>query len=98
MLDKETLRYLAESERLMDEGKIPFVWASRNGVFDRLAVAPTIMEKFGLKQGQKVNSILVDAISEESIKILVDKLDDIRQQVEDQFLTDDFDFRKEMDK
>ena len=98
MLDKETLRYIAESERLMDEGKIPFVWASRKGVYERLAVAPNIMEEFGLKQGQKVNSILVDAISERSIKILADRLDEIRQGIEDQFLTDDFDFRKEMNK
>lgn len=98
MLDKETLRYIAESERLMDEGKIPFVLASRNGVYERLAVAPAIMEEFGLKQGQKVNSILVNAISKESMKILADRLDEIRQQVEDKLLTDDFDFRKEMNK
>ncbi len=96
MLDKETLRHLAESERLMDEGKVPFVWASRNGVYERLAVAPVIMDEFGLQQGQKVNSILVDAISERSLEILADRLDEIRQQIEDQFLTDDFDFRKEM--
>jgi len=98
MLDKETLRYMAESERLMDAGIVPFVWALRNGVYERLAVAPTIMEEFGLQQGQKVNSILVDAISEKSIQILADRLDEIMQQVEDQFLTDDFDFRKEMNK
>lgn len=98
MLDKETLRYIAESERLMDEGKIPFVLALRNGVYERLAVAPIIMEEFGLKQGQKVNSILVDAISERSLKILAERLGEIRQQVEDQLLTDDFDFRKEMNK
>ena len=98
MLDKETLRALAESERLMDEGKVPFVWALRDGMYERLAVAPAIMEEFGLKQGQKVNSILVDAISEESLKILAKRLDEILQQVEDQLLTDDFDFRKEMNK
>lgn len=98
MLDKETLRYLAESERMMDAGLVPFVWALRNGVYERLAVAPAIMEEFGLKQGQKVNSILVDAISKESMKILADRLDEIRQHVEDQLLTDDFDFRKEMNK
>lgn len=98
MLDKETLRHIAESERLMDEGKVPFVLALRNGVYERLAVAPVIMEEFGLKQGQKVNSILVDAISERSMKILADRLDEIIQQIEDQFLTDDFDFRKEMNK
>jgi hypothetical protein len=98
MLDKETLRYIAESERMMDAGLVPFVWALRNGVYERLAVAPAIMEEFGLKQGQKVNSILVDAISKESMKILAVRLDEIRQHVEDQLLTDDFDFRKEMNK
>jgi hypothetical protein len=98
MLDKETLRYIAESERMMDAGLVPFVWALRNGTYERLAVAPAIMEEFGLKQGQKVNSILVDAISKESMKILAVRLDEIRQHVEDQLLTDDFDFRKEMDK
>jgi len=98
MLDKETLRKMAESERLMDAGLIPYVWALRNGVYERLAVAPAIMEEFGLKQGQKVNSILVDAISELSIRILAETLDDIRQRVEDSLLTDDFDFREEMDK
>jgi hypothetical protein len=98
MLDKETLRYMAESERLMDAGILPFVWALRNGVYERLAVAPGIMEEFGLQKGQKVNSILVDAISERSMEILAERLDEIRQNVEDQFLTDDFDFRKEMNK
>jgi hypothetical protein len=98
MLDKETLRHMAESERLMDEGKIPFVLALRNGIYERLAVAPVIMEEFGLKQGQKVNSILVDAISERSIQILAERLDQIRQDIEDDLLTDDFDFRKEMKK
>jgi len=87
---------MAESERMMDAGMVPFVWALRNGIYERLAVAPAIMEEFGLKQGQKVNSILVDAISELSIRILAEKMDEIRQHVEDQLLTDDFDFRKEM--
>ena len=98
MIDKETLRYIAESERMMDEGLIPFVWAPYNGVYERLAVAPSIMEEFGLQHGQRINSILVNAISEESLKILGQKLDEIRQDVEDQLLTNDFDFRKEMDK
>lgn len=96
MVDKETLRYIAESERMMDEGKVPFVWALKNGVYERLAVAPIIMEDLRLKQGQRVNSILVDAISKISIRILAEKLDEMKQDIEDDLLTDDFDFRKEM--
>lgn len=97
MLDKETLRKMAESERMMDAGLIPFVWApSPSGQLERLAVASTIMEELGLKQGQTVNSILVDAIAAESLRILAEKLDQISQEIEDGLLTDDFDFRKEM--
>jgi len=97
MLDKETLRKMAESERMMDAGLIPFVWAlSPSGQMERLAVASTIMKELGLKQGQTVNSILVDAIAAESMRILAEKLDQISQEIEDGLLTDDFDFRKEM--
>jgi len=98
MVDKNTLRKLAEGERLMDSGHIPYVWAkNKQGQMERLAVAPTIMEDLGLEQGQTVNSILVDAIAAESLKILVEKVDQMRQDIEDGLLTDDFDFRKEMD-
>ena len=96
MVDKETLKAIAESERLMDEGKIPWVWSKRYGQYERLAVAPQIMEELGLQQGQSINSILLDAISELSIKLLSEKLDEITQDIQDQLLTDDFDFRKEM--
>jgi hypothetical protein len=83
----------------MDEGKIPFVWAmSPSRQMERLAVAPIIMKELGLKQGQSVNSILVDAISAMSLRILTEKIEDITQEIYDQMLTDDFDFRKEMDK
>ena len=89
---------MAESERMMDAGLIPFVWApSPSGQMERLAVASTIMEELGLVQGQTVNSILVDAIASESLRILAEKLDEISQEIEDGLLTDDFDFRKEMD-
>jgi len=97
MLDKETLRKMAESERMMDAGLIPFVWAKNaNGRMERLAVAAPIMEDLGLFQGQTVNSILVDAIAAESIKLLTERLDQITQDIYDEMLTDDFDFRKEM--
>lgn len=88
---------MAESERMMDEGLIPFVWAVNiQGQLERLAVAAPIMKDLGLKQGQTVNSILVDAIAAESLRILAEKLDDMTQEIYDQMLTDDFDFRKEM--
>ena len=98
MLNKETLLQMAESERLMDEGIIPFVWAlSPSGQKERLAVAPAIMKELGLKQGQSVNSFLVDAIAAMSIRILTEKIEQITQDIYDDMLTDDFDFRKEMD-
>lgn len=97
MINKETLKAIAESERLMDEGKIPWVWSKIHGQYERLAVAPQIMDELGLQQGQNINSILLDAIAELSVKLLSEKLDEITQSVQDQFLTDDFDFRKEME-
>jgi len=97
MLNKETLRRMAESERMMDKGLIPFVWAVNiQGQMERLAVATPIMKDLGLVQGQTVNSILVDAIAAESLKILTEKIDQITQDIQDGLLTDDFDFRKEM--
>ena len=97
MVDKNTLRKLAEAERMMDAGLIPFVWAKNaDGRMERLSVAAPIMEDLGLFQGQTVNSILVDAIAAESIKLLTERLDQITQDIYDEMLTDDFDFRKEM--
>lgn len=95
MVDKNTLRKLAESERMMDAGLVPFVWAKNiEGRMERLAVAAPIMEDLGLVQGQTVNSILVDAIAAESIKLLTERLEQITQDIYDEMLTDDFDFRK----
>ena len=94
MNKKQYLKALAESERLMDEGIIPWVWSKNmHDQYERLAVAPQIMEEFGLKQGQTINSILLDAIAERSLMILGDKLENIKQDLEDQLLTKDFDFR-----
>lgn len=99
MLDKGQIRLLAQAERDMDEGKVPFVWMmSNSGNYERLAVAPTIMEELNLVQGQTINTMIMDAIAHESLKVLGEKLDEIRQQMEDSELTEDFDFRKEMDK
>ena len=97
MLNKQTLRNIAESERLMDEGTVPFVWAiNAVGQKERFPVAPSIMEELGLIQGQSVNSILVDAIAAMSIRLLTEKIEQITQDIYDDMLTDDFDFRKEM--
>ena len=81
----------------MDEGKIPFVWMmSNSGKYERMAVAPTIMEELGLENGQSINTIIQDAIADMSLKILAEKLDSITQEIQDGLLTNDFDFRKEM--
>lgn len=93
--DKRRIRILAESERLMDQGLIPWVWAPspESGRFDRMAVSPKIMEELGLEQGQTINLIILDAIAAMSLQILTDKLDEMRQQAEDSQLDPDFDFR-----
>jgi len=98
MLDKEMLKAMAEAERLMDEGRIPWVRAPMSdGRYDRLAVASDIMEELGLEQGQTINRILMDAIAELSIKTLVNKLEELRQKTEDEELDENFDFRNMLD-
>ena len=97
MFNKQRIRSLAEAERLMDEGKVPWVWApNEQGMYERLAVAPEIMEEFGLEQSQTVNFIILNAIAEMSLRILARKLEDLRQQIEDEKLTENFDFRSMM--
>lgn len=91
------LRSMAESERLMDEGKILWVWApNMMGTYDRLAVAPNIMEKLGLEQGQTINTQILDAVASLSNQILIEKLDDIIQAELDKQLDPNFDFRSMM--
>ena len=65
---------------------------------ERLSVAPEVMEILELEQGQSVNSFIVNAIAELSIKMLKERIEQVTQEIEDEQLTDDFDFRKEMDK
>ena len=85
---------MAESERLMDDGLIPWVWAKNlHDQYERLAVAPQIMEELGLRHGQSINTILFDAIADRSLQLLGAKLENIKQDLEDQLLTEDFDFR-----
>lgn len=98
MLDKFLLRAMAESERLMDEGKIAWVMApsvSGEGM-DRLAVTPEIMEDLQLKQGQTVNSILRDAILMMTLQKIGADLSALREKKDEEQLTKDFDFRTMM--
>ena len=98
-MDKSELRIMALSERLMDEGKIPWVLAPsphRKGEYDRLPVSDDIMEDLGLVKGQHINSILFEAITEISIKNLIKLVEKRKQEEEDSELEEDFDFRKLM--
>ena len=93
----ERIRIMAYAERLMDQGKIPWVWSfNQYGQYERLSVAPEVMELLELEQGQTVNSFIVNAISELSLKIIQDKIEDLNQTLEDSQLTEDFDFRSMM--
>ena len=95
----ERIRMMAYAERLMDEGKIPWVWSlSPNGQYERLSVAPEVMEMLELHQGQTVNAFIVNAIAELSLQMIKNRIEDVRQRLDDEQLTEDFDFRKEMDK
>ena len=97
MLKKEILRLMAAAERMMDEGTMPFVFApSPNGGYERFAVSKDIMEDLDLKQGQHINTMIMDGIIELQLEHLKDKIEKAAQQVEDSFLDPDFDFRKEI--
>ena len=98
MLDKFFLRAMAESEQMMDEGKIAWVWAPSvsNGFMDRLAVSNEIMEDLQLKQGQTINSILRDAILTMTLENLAAEISALREKKEEEKLTENFDFRNMM--
>lgn len=94
-MDREILRAMARSERMMDHGDIPFVWApSSAGIMERLACTKSIMEEFGLESGQRVNSILREAIIDFNLNELSKRLEEIADNIG---LEEDFDFRKLMD-
>jgi hypothetical protein len=104
-MDKEVIKALAMVERLMDEGKMPFVMAPLdNGKLERLAVSPECMKEFGLVQGQTINSIILDELARwslKSMKVFFQKMmnramEEKSSEDEDEFegkLTGDFDFR-----
>lgn len=95
MLPKHMIKLLAEAERKMDDGEIPFVWApGPNGILERLALTSEIMEEFELRQGQTINTIIRNAILEENVRIVIAKIEKSAQDLEDLMLDPDFDFRK----
>ena len=79
MLDQEILQHLPALERLMKEGKIPYVRViGPTGDIEKLPVPPPIMQELGLLQGQKVDSILVEVISEKATQMLMSKMGEMQ--------------------
>ncbi len=97
MVNKKRIRALAEAERLMDEGAVPWVWAPNDvGNYERMAVTPSVMTDLGLQTGQTVNTFIVDAIAELSMRVLAERLQDFKQSLDDVSLDPNFDFRSMM--
>jgi antitoxin component of MazEF toxin-antitoxin module len=95
---KEMIRMAAECDRMMDEGKIPYVMAiGPSGNHERLAVTKEVMEDLGLEQGQTVSTVVMNAIFEETLKQLKEKIEASKDAELDAQLEEDFDFRKVMD-
>lgn len=93
----ERIRMLAKAERMMDSGEVPWVWSMNHyGQYERLSVTPDVMRILELEQGQTVNAFIVDAISTLSLMILKQKIEEVKQEMEDSLLTEDFDFRSMM--
>ena len=92
--DKERIRIMAEAERMMDSGEIPYVIAPSNKGLERMAVASEIMDELGLTNGQTVNSCIIEAIFKLSLEKIVKRLDETADEVENQLLDPNFDFRK----
>jgi hypothetical protein len=105
---KEILRVMAESERMMDEGKIPFVLApGPTGILERLPLKEEQMTDYGLVQGQRINTIIRDAILEESqqkmaaiqrenFERIAKIFENIEEEAIESELEDNFDFRTMM--
>ena len=107
MMDKRILKIMAEAERMMDAGKVKWVLAISpiSDKYERFPVPDQIMTDLGLEQGQKINSIIADAIAEISLKNLVNLAENISKDLEkkkeediDSKLEEGFDFRDMMDK
>jgi hypothetical protein len=101
---KEIIRAMADAERRMDAGELPFVMApGPTGIFERFPLEQDRMDDYGLKQGQRINTIIRDAILDESDKILKDRLNamlksiaDVEETLQEGMMEDDFDFRNMM--
>ena len=65
-LTTEQIRMLAQAERQMDAGEVPFVVAAG----ERLIVRPVVMEELGLETGQTVSNTLVLAILKANLAAL----------------------------
>ncbi len=99
-LTKEQIKMMALAERLMDEGRIPWVMAPsaiRKGEYERMPVSQNIMEELGLVSGQKINSIIFEHIVEASFKGMADLMEKFQKQAEEKEMDKNFDFRKLMD-
>lgn len=97
MLDKDLIRAMAEAERLMDEGKLPWVWApGPQGIPERMAVSQEVMDDLNLVTGQNVNTMIRDAILIANLENLGKKLDKMAQRIEDRKIDPNFDFRTMM--
>lgn len=100
-MDKNLIRIMAEAERMMDEGLIPFVLApSPSGLLERLAMTNELMKEFGLVQGQTINSMIRDAILEENLRRISKKIAEYEEKIynsltgiNDENLDPNFDFR-----
>ena len=56
----EQMKILAEAERQMDAGAVPFVVCQGS----RMIVDPLVMEEFGLQAGQTISPVMVVKILE----------------------------------
>lgn len=93
------IRAMAEAERMMDAGTLPYVMApSPNGKLERFAVNQEVMDDLGLVKGQTVNTMIMDAIIEASLDKIKKVISDTAQKIEDMNLNPDFDFLDMMDK
>lgn len=96
-LPKNIIRAMAEAERLMDEGKLQWVMApSPNGMLERLPVPDDVMENLGLKNGQKINTMIHDAILKEMLKVIIERLQAPQDEDIEESLDEEFDFRTMM--
>jgi len=102
---KEILRAMAEAERRMDAGELPFVMApGPSGILERFPLEAERMKEYGLEQGQRINTIIRDAILDESDKILksrinsiMESITDMEEELQDSLMEEEFDFRDYMD-